>query len=167
MTNTPRTDEQALYDFRAYVRQITGAYYPQLETLVETILKERPLPHTPSSDWEKRLKDLKCVNGAMYFGSVEDDSCDCKTRCQNEQTYEHALEELTAFIRTHIENARREEWERIKEELRAEVEGMRKVNLENGEEYALGDDYTPAYDDAVDDVLTLLSTPVPEGEVIN
>jgi hypothetical protein len=38
----------------------------------------------------------------MYFGAVEDDSCDCSTRCQNQQTYEHALEELDQFItQTH------------------------------------------------------------------
>jgi hypothetical protein len=39
----------------------------------------------------------------MYFGAVEDDSCNCKTRCQNEQTYEHALEELDAFITQVVE----------------------------------------------------------------
>jgi hypothetical protein len=49
-------------------------------------------------EWEKQLLDLKCINGAMYFGSVEDDSCNCKTRCQNEQTFEHATEELIGFI---------------------------------------------------------------------
>lgn len=47
---------------------------------------------------KEQVRELKCVNGAMYFGAVEDDSCNCKTRCQNEQTYEHALEELDAFI---------------------------------------------------------------------
>lgn len=48
------------------------------------------------------LRNLKCVNGAMYFGAVEDDSCDCKTRCQNEQTYEHALEELDSFLESFL-----------------------------------------------------------------
>ena len=51
------------------------------------------------------LRHLKCVNGAMYFGSVEDDSCDCKTSCQNKQTYEHALDELQTFFRTALTTA--------------------------------------------------------------
>ena len=49
---------------------------------------------TTLQEQQQKGRELKCVNGAMYFGSVEDDSCNCKTRCQNEQTYEHALEEL-------------------------------------------------------------------------
>jgi len=59
-------------------------------------------------EWEKvkeQVRELKCVNGAMYFGAVEDDSCNCKTRCQNEQTYEHALEELDAFIEKVVTEA--------------------------------------------------------------
>jgi hypothetical protein len=57
---------------------------------------------------QSEARELKCVNGAMYFGSVEDDSCNCKTRCQNEQTDEHALEELDGFIAHTVQECMKE-----------------------------------------------------------
>ena len=59
--------------------------------------------HKPEP-WIESLMGLKCINGAMYFGSVEDDTCNCKTRCQNEQTFQHATEEMVGFIRTLLAN---------------------------------------------------------------
>lgn len=59
---------------------------------------------------EEELKDLTCVNGAMYFGAVEHP---CSGRemgecCQNEQTYEEAFAELLSFISSREEKAREE-----------------------------------------------------------
>jgi uncharacterized Rmd1/YagE family protein len=49
---------------------------------------------------EKELEDLTCINGAMYFGSVETPCSGRETGecCQYEQTYEEAMKELVSFI---------------------------------------------------------------------
>ena len=70
---------------------------------------------TKDNNWEERLEDLKCINGAMYFGSVEDDSCNCKTRCQNEQTYDNALSEIKHFISTLLQEQKEETVRQIEE----------------------------------------------------
>ena len=57
----------------------------------------------------EEVMDLKCVNGAMYFGSVEDDSCNCKTRCQNEQTFENATKELKDWIKQKLQQVEEHE----------------------------------------------------------
>lgn len=49
----------------------------------------------------KGLANLKCVDGAMYFGSVE---VPCSGRetgecCHNEQTHEEAITELGEYVR--------------------------------------------------------------------
>ena len=64
----------------------------------------------------KEVENLKCVNGAMYFGSVEDDTCNCKTRCENEQTFEHALDELKEFVRKVYETGKSDEAKRRDDE---------------------------------------------------
>jgi hypothetical protein len=81
---------------------------------------------TPKEKFDERLKDLKCVNGAMYFGSVEDDSCNCKTSCQNSQTFDHAFEELSTFFHT--------EWNTMVEGVIAEID----TNLKNNSDYNKG-----------------------------
>jgi hypothetical protein len=65
---------------------------------------------------EERLKELKCVNGAMYFGAVETPCSGRETGecCRYEQTYEEAFEELKNFIL--LDRATRDK------ELRGEVE---------------------------------------------
>lgn len=57
--------------------------------------------------WRGRLEELKCVNGAMYFGATETpcsgrDTGEC---CFYEQTYEEAINELTDFIQSEIDKA--------------------------------------------------------------
>lgn len=51
-----------------------------------------------NNNWKERLKDLKCVNGAMYFGSYEN-PCDCgDVGCVNQATFEDNIKELENFI---------------------------------------------------------------------
>jgi hypothetical protein len=59
---------------------------------------------------EEELKDLTCVNGAMYFGAVEEPCSGRETGecCQNEQTYKEAFSELLSFISSREEKAREE-----------------------------------------------------------
>jgi hypothetical protein len=62
------------------------------------------------TEWGEKLEDLKCINGAMYFGSVEKpcsgrDTGEC---CNNEQTYKEAVAELKHFISTTIQSAIKE-----------------------------------------------------------
>ena len=49
--------------------------------------------------WEE-LENLKCINGTMYFGSVEKPCSGRETGecCINEQTFEEALDELKQYI---------------------------------------------------------------------
>jgi phosphosulfolactate synthase (CoM biosynthesis protein A) len=61
-------------------------------------------------DWKEELSDLKCINGAMYFGAVEEpcsgrDTGEC---CHNEQTYEEALEELQKFIQALLDKQKQD-----------------------------------------------------------
>ncbi len=72
----------------------------------------------PSSEIEngvEGLRDLKCVNGTMYFGSVDSNElCDCSDGCRNHQTFEQAVAELEAFIHQIVAKTRAEEREKIK-----------------------------------------------------
>ena len=50
------------------------------------------------------LENLKCINGAMYFGAVE---FPCEGRetgecCKNEQTYKEAIDELHTYLQSQI-----------------------------------------------------------------
>ncbi len=69
------------------------------------------------SKWEQELKELKCINGAMYFGSVEEPCSGRETGecCHNEQTYEEAMQELIDFISRIEKEAKEEERGRLKE----------------------------------------------------
>lgn len=76
--------------------------------------------HNTQESWEEKLEDLKCVNGAMYFGAVEDpcqgrDTGEC---CHNEQTYDEALAELKSFIHALLSKQA--------EEISEAVEGLKK-----------------------------------------
>lgn len=50
---------------------------------------------------KKALFDLRCINGAMYFGCVETPCSGRETGecCQNEQTWEEAEAELKSFLK--------------------------------------------------------------------
>lgn len=62
-----------------------------------------------NNNWKERLKDLKCVNGAMYFGSYEN-PCDCgDVGCVNQATFEDNIKELENFIEQLI-SERDKEW---------------------------------------------------------
>jgi len=59
-------------------------------------------------DWKERLQDLKCVNGAMYFGSYEN-PCDCGDEgCINQATFEDNVKELEDFIEQIISERNKE-----------------------------------------------------------
>lgn len=78
-------------------------------------------------DWENELEDLTCINGAMYFGSVEKP---CKGRetgecCHNEQTYNEAITELKNFIQNLLAQQKKEIVEEIRKELLAEMSGKK------------------------------------------
>ena len=50
------------------------------------------------------LENLKCINGAMYFGAVE---FPCEGRetgecCKNEQTYKEAIDELHTYLQSQL-----------------------------------------------------------------
>jgi hypothetical protein len=65
-------------------------------------------------NWKEELEDLKCVNGAMYFGSEEDP---CRGGCcPNEQTYGEAKQELEQFIEKQIRLAVEETYKEIRPE---------------------------------------------------
>lgn len=52
----------------------------------------------------EKLADLKCVNGAMYFGSY-DNPCDCGyAGCINQATWEDNIKELQLFLKTELTN---------------------------------------------------------------
>jgi len=114
--NNPNTgnleDCEFLDDFygkRQYaVRFKDGTTYPESE--VEGL----PINEHKHEPWVESLMALNCINGAMYFGSVEDDTCNCKTRCQNEQTFQHATEEMVGFIRTLLADQNTANAERIR-----------------------------------------------------
>jgi len=84
---------------------------------------------TQNNEWEERLKDLKCINGAMYFGSVE---IPCSGRetgecCTNEQTFDEALKEIKSFILSEKQKSRDEVFEDlIKVADEQENEGLRR-----------------------------------------
>lgn len=64
---------------------------------------------TQTNNWEEELENLKCINGAMYFGSYED-PCDCGDEgCLNEATFENNLIELKSFIKNKVKLAKEEE----------------------------------------------------------
>jgi len=49
-------------------------------------------------NWKEKLQDLKCVNGAVYFGSYKN-PCDCGDEgCVNQATFEDNVQELEDFI---------------------------------------------------------------------
>lgn len=64
----------------------------------------------------KKIENLICVNGAMYFGSVEQPCSGRETGecCLNEQTFDEAKKELVNFILSSLSKQ--------KEMIRGEVE---------------------------------------------
>jgi len=73
-----------------------------------------------NNNWKERLKDLKCVNGAMYFGSYEN-PCDCgDVGCVNQATFEDNIKELENFIEQLI-SERDKEWEKKYTEVKIRV----------------------------------------------
>ena len=91
-------------------------------TKCECICHDLPTPNlTPEStdleEWEKDIENLKCINGAMYFGSAED-PCDCgATKCNNQQTYPQAICELRLFIHNLLSSHSQKLVSEIKEKI--------------------------------------------------
>lgn len=52
---------------------------------------------------KEKLFDLHCINGAMYFGVVEEPCSGRETGecCHHEQTWEEAEKELTNYLKNH------------------------------------------------------------------
>lgn len=97
---TPHTDAQECcekcFDSRE-AHTVDGVYFPPQEFCKQSNCPCHT-PHTPSSDWEE---DYEIVRNRF---TVYDTSL---------HTYVINDEKLKSFIHTHIENARREERERI------------------------------------------------------
>jgi hypothetical protein len=66
----------------------------------------------------EEFENLKCVNGAMYFGSVsEEQLCDCKESCRNSQTWEMAEKEYKEWLNHALETIEKRTEERIIEKM--------------------------------------------------
>ena len=58
-----------------------------------------------NKEWREELRNLRCVNGALYFGTLETpcpgrDTGEC---CLNEQSFEEATNELENFIQSLLD----------------------------------------------------------------
>lgn len=85
---------------------------------------------------EKALFDLKCINGAMYFGCVETPCSGRETGecCQNEQTWEEAEAELKSFLKRSFIKYLQEQQEIVKSlafGLSPDQRGRKWVDLED------------------------------------
>lgn len=95
----------------------------------------------------EKFESLKCVNGAMFFGTVEA-TCPCgKTRCSNEQTQEEAEAEYTEFLNTLIADT-----------LKQAAEALEGIKTCNEKAYRLPDAYVAeiSYDKAISNAQKIL-----------
>jgi hypothetical protein len=70
----------------------------------------------------EELKNLKCVDGAMYFGSYEN-PCDCgDSGCINQQTFENAFEELNNYVLALLDKTIKSKLEAVEGDLIEQAE---------------------------------------------
>ena len=97
--------------------------------------------------WQDRLRELKCINGALYFGSLEDSQskCNCgEPKCNNQTYYEEGINEIINFIQSEINTAIADERKRAQEEYRQFI-----LNLLDGIDIADGECGTKAIRHAI------------------
>lgn len=99
----------------------------------------------------EKLHDLKCVNGAVYFGSVETpcsgrDAGEC---CHNEQTNEEACAELDNYFK----HSQLSLLEAVKEMVEKKLEEVKKRNGI----YEQNRIYPQGYNEALSDISATLS----------
>lgn len=106
------------------------------------------------------LENLKCINGAMYFGAVKN-PCDCgESKCINQQTYEQAIGELKTFLTSFAEkiaqSVREEDMEKV---LRLEKEvKLAKDCIECSSVPQVFCRHSQGFNDALQEVGALLAT---------
>ena len=104
---------------------------PKMEVITNGIIHishNNPMPNTKPYNKEEVMKeafDLKCINGAMYFGTVKEP---CKDMCcPNEQNYEEAEKEFTDFLNQALTAAEQAGEERMREKIRALINDGRYI----------------------------------------
>lgn len=98
------------------------------------------------------LENLKCINGAMYFGAVE---FPCEGRetgecCKNEQTYKEAIDELHTYLQSQLST--------LLDEIEKQVETNKKPRLPENIYMGNYKDMSDAgYNQAIEEVLSILN----------
>ncbi len=108
----------------------------------------------PFKQIEKELFDLKCINGAMYFGCVEKPCSGRETGecCHNEQTWEEAEIELKSFLKQSFIKYLKDEVERLEKK------------IEDLKEYPMWNDFVRGQNEELEDQITHLQAQVKELE---